>query len=138
MNSGKGNTNFKVSTIDDAVEGEQEVQSQKVTITDHGDNFSGDKVELTIHQGEGEVGGQPVFLQVNGANVLIPRGLKVEIADELKHALDNAVYTVYECAKDGSTKAREVKRFNYTVHKFIPAAVVSADAPAAPAARAKK
>jgi hypothetical protein len=135
MQNGKGSSGSKVSTIDDVVDGDPEVQTQRVTITDHGDNFSGDKVELTIHQGEGEVGGQPVFLQVNGANVLIPRGIKVEIADELKHALDNAVYTVYECAKDGSTKAREVKRFNYTVHKFIPAADV---APAAPAARAKK
>ena len=134
MQNGKGNTNSKVSTIDDVVEGEHEVESQKVTMTDHGDNFSGDKVEITIHQGEGEVGGQPVFLQVNGANVLIPRGLKVEIADELKHALDNAVYTIYESAKDGSTKAREVKRFNYTVHKFIPAAEVTQ----ASAGRAKK
>ena len=115
------NKNSKVSTIDDVLEDEPEVQSQKVRVTDHGDNFSGDKVEITIHQGEGEVGGQPVFLQVNGANVLIPRGIKVEIADELKHALDNSVYTVYEGGKDGSTKAREVKRFNYTVHKFIAA-----------------
>jgi hypothetical protein len=133
MSNGKGNS--KVSTIDDVVDSEPEVQSQKVHVTDHGDNFSGDKVEITVHQGEGEVGGQPVFLQVNGANVLIPRGIKVEIADELKHALDNAVYSVYEGAKDGSTKERQVKRFNYTVHKFIPAADVD---PGAPAARARK
>jgi hypothetical protein len=113
--------NSKVTSIDDPVVGENEVESQKVTITDHGDNFSGNKVSLTIHQGEGEVGSQPVFVQVNGANVLIPRGIKVEIAEELKHALDNAVYTVYEGARDGTTKAREVKRFNYTVHEFLKA-----------------
>jgi hypothetical protein len=133
MSNGKGNS--KVSTIDDVVDSEPEVQSQKVHVTDHGDNFSGDKVEITVHQGEGEVGGQPVFLQVNGANVLIPRGIKVEIAEELKHALDNAVYSVYEGAKDGSTKERQVKRFNYTVHKFIPAESTESGASAT---RAKK
>jgi len=113
--------NSKVTSIDDPEVEQAEVEAHKVAITDHGDNFSGKKVSLTIHQGEGEVGSQPVFVQVNGANALIPRGIKVEIAEELKHALDNAVYTVYEGAKDGTTRAREVKRFNYTVHAFIDA-----------------
>ena len=113
--------NTKVTSIDDVQEDAPDADVQEVHVSDHNDAFSGDKVTLTIHQGEGEIGSQPVFLQVNGANVLIPRGIEVKIAAELKHALDNAIYSVYEGAKDGSTKERKVKRFNYTVSQFHPA-----------------
>lgn len=114
-------TNTKVTSIDDVQDDAPVADVQDVHVSDHNDAFSGDKVTLVIHQGEGEIGSQPIFLQVNGANVLIPRGVEVKIAAELKHALDNAVYSVYEGAKDGSTKERKVKRFNYSVIQLHPA-----------------
>lgn len=104
-----------VTSIDDPVEIPDTPNAEALAITDHGDNFSGDKVELTIHSDTGEAGRQAVFVGINGVGFNIPRDTAVAVPVEIVTQLDNAMQTIYEGIEGGGTREREVKRFSTTV-----------------------
>ena len=103
-----------VTTIDDAP---KSVDTKKVQDIDHkaDDAISGDKAEVTIHAGEGELGRQAVFLAINGHGFNIPRGVACRVPVEVIEVLENATMVVYEPTAAGQNIEREVKRFSYTV-----------------------
>ncbi len=106
--------NTTITSIDDTPVVVAETAPVVVAVTDNGDNFAGKRVTVTIHQGEGELGRQAVFLGLNGHGFNIPRGVPVDLPVEAVEILDNATQTVYE-NMGGQTTEREVKRFSYTV-----------------------
>lgn len=104
-----------VTTIDDAPEVVIKKKPDMIAVADNGDNFSGNKVDITIHQGEGEVGSQAVFIGLNGDGFNVPRGIRVSVPKEVAHILENTEQTVYESIK-GQVKERQVRRFSFTIH----------------------
>lgn len=104
-----------ITSIDDAPKAVEIPKTLKVDVTDTGDNLTGDRMDVTINQGEGEAGRQAVYLGINGNGMNIPRGKRVSLPAEAVHVLENAVQTVYESI-DGKSVEREVPRFSYIVH----------------------
>jgi hypothetical protein len=109
------NSDTKITSIDDEQIAIDEPTAAPIKITDHGDNFSGDKVELTIHSGEGKAGRQAVFIGINGHGLNVPRDIPVVVAQEVVDQLDNCTMTMYEALEGGVMAEREVKRFSTTV-----------------------
>lgn len=105
----------QITSIDDEPTIIDEPTAAPIKITDHGDNFTGDKVELTIHSGEGAAGRQAVFIGINGHGLNVPRDIAVVVAQEVVDQLDNCTMTVYEALAGGVMAEREVKRFSTTV-----------------------
>lgn len=103
-----------ITSIDDEPTVVDTPTAVTIDVTDHGDNMSGERVQVTIQQGEGEIGRQAVFLGINGHGFNIPRGKPVSLPVEAVHILDNATQTVYETV-GGKSVEREVPRFAYTV-----------------------
>lgn len=104
-----------ITSIDDVVETIDQPKVETLAITDHGDHFSGERMELTIHSDQGEAGRQAVFVGINGVGFNIPRDTPVDVPIEVIQQLDNAVQVVYEGIEGGGTREREVKRFSTTV-----------------------
>ena len=74
--------------------------------------LSGKMVELTIGQGEGDIGKQPVFINLNDDNILVPRGVKCLVPVEFAEIIQNAVMVVSESL--GILKSdRDVQRFSF-------------------------
>lgn len=107
-----------VTSIDDPVEIHDTPIADTLAITDHGDNFSGDKVELTIHSDTGEAGRQAVFVGINGVGFNIPRDIPNVVPMEVVTQLENCMQTIYEGIEGGGTREREVKRFSTTVRQI--------------------
>ncbi len=105
----------QVTTIDDAPSAPPAVKPKTITVSEHGASFSGERVTVTITQGEGVLGKQPVYLSVNGGNgnALVPRGVPCDLPVELFEVLKNAVHTVYEPDENGHVHERSVPRFGY-------------------------
>lgn len=121
-NSTHGNSNSgssSISTIDDEPDSERDTpapsSARTIAVADHGDQMTGEKVELTLFQSEGDNGSQPVFIGLNGHGTLIPRGVRVKIPVEVVDILDNAVQTLYTNVNNVMVP-REVKRYAYTLH----------------------
>lgn len=106
-----------ITTLDDndtPDEVRESSKPEKIRVSDHGNSMNGERVELTLHAGEGEVGRQAVFLGINGHGFNIPRSIAVDVPVEVIEILDNATMTVYEQI-DNKVYEREVKRFSYNV-----------------------
>jgi hypothetical protein len=101
-----------VTTIDDAPKHVDIPAAVVLRGSDEGDNLSGERVELTIHPGEGENGRDPVFIGLNGTGYQIPRGIPVNVPAELVGILNDAKPLIYEAA-GAAVRAREVQRFSY-------------------------
>jgi hypothetical protein len=86
-----------------------------VKVSGNDNQLSGEKMILTVAQGQGDGGGECVDVQVNGYLYQIPRGVPCEVPMEVVHILDNAVETKYDPAPgvNGEYKTREVPRFSY-------------------------
>lgn len=110
-----------ITTIDDAPKHIEPVAVSQLKANNDGDVLSGERVELTINQGEGDQGREPVFIGLNGTGYQVPRDTPVEVPVELLHILENAVQTVYE-ANGNTTRARQVKRFSYNARPVLKAA----------------
>lgn len=108
-------TTTKATSIDDEPAQDDVVQAQEVAVTDHGDNFCGEYVQLTINSGEGTAGRQAVFVGINGYGLNIPRDTPVKVPVEVVQQLDNCMMTIYESVEGGGVKPREVNRFSTTV-----------------------
>lgn len=105
-----------VTTIDDEPAKVEIKKALDIAVTDNADAMTGERVEVNIQPGEGEVGKQAVFLSINGHPMNIPRGIPVNLPIEAVEILDNATQVVYEHDKaSGKMLEREVKRFAYTV-----------------------
>jgi hypothetical protein len=102
-----------ITTIDDAPKAVESVAVAHLQANNDGDVLSGERAELTIHQGSGEDGREPVFIGLNGTGYQVPRDTPVNVPVELLHILNNAVQTVYEANGNGA-RARDVKRFAFT------------------------
>lgn len=102
-----------VTTIDDAPAVVETPRAKKIAVTDHADGMTGEKMEVTIHAGEGEQGRQAVFLSLNGYGFNIPRGVPSIVPVEVVDILDNATMTKYEPGANGTMIEHEVKRFSY-------------------------
>jgi hypothetical protein len=103
-----------ITSIDDEPKAVVVAKAKNIAVANTGDHMSGEKMEVTIHQGEGELGRQAVFLGINGEGTLVPRGVPCKLPVELVEILDNATMTVYEPTTNGQTIEREVKRYSYT------------------------
>jgi|GEM_PF-2238750 len=119
--TGTNTTATSVTTIDDAPEVASEKKVDAIAVPDIGNNMSGDRLDVTLHQGEGEAGSQAVFIGLNGQGFNMPRGIRVSVPAEVVHILENAEQTVYDTTK-GKTVERQIKRFSYTVHGPSPKA----------------
>ena len=112
-----------ITSIDDPQD-EALVQSEAapaIAISDTLSVFSGERAELTINSGEGEVGKQAVFLGINGHGFNIPRDKTVNVPKEVVDQLDNCTMTIYESTTGGATQERIVKRFAYSSRILAPA-----------------
>jgi len=103
-----------VTTIDDTAPVKAAPRAKDIPVSDAGDNLSGEKMEVIINAGEGEIGRQAVFLSINGHGLLIPRGVPCLVPTEVVEILDNATQVIYEPGEGGKVIEREVKRFSYT------------------------
>ena len=111
------NQNTQISTLDD----EPEVQLDKpaahvVTGTTHDAELSGEKVNIIIHEQDGDTGREAVFASVNGVAYQIPRGIECAVPVEVLHVLDNSVQKIYEAMPNGETRERTLRRFNHQNH----------------------
>ena len=76
------------------------------------------KVKVVFLNTDGAAGKQPIFAQLNGNSILIPRNEEGVIdVDWLRGVFDNAVVTEYENGPDGRgiTTPRSVPRYPYQV-----------------------
>ena len=102
-----------VTSIDDDEPAPVLAKAVELKLTDHGDNFTGRKAEVTIQSGSDVLSRQAVFLSINGASFLIPRDVPVVVPAEVVEVLNNAVMSVYE--KNGNTLIeRRVKRHSFS------------------------
>lgn len=110
-------TDTSITTIDDAQKAVEPPAAVALHVADQGDKLSGKRIELTVHQGEGDMGKQPLFVGLNGTGFNIPRGIPVSVPVEVIEILDNAMMTVYESVA-GLTRGREVKRYSYNTREL--------------------
>lgn len=110
-----------VTTIDDPQKQVEPPATVVLRGADEGDQLSGERVELTIHPGEGENGRDAVFVGLNGTGYQIPRGVPVNVPAELVEILDNAKPIVHE-GTGGNVRSREVQRFSYNARQVAKAA----------------
>lgn len=108
------NQNTQISTLDDAPEAQfEEPVAHIVTGTTHDAELSGEKVNIIIHEQEGDTGREAVFVSVNGVAYQIPRGIVCAVPVEVLHVLDNSVQKIYESLPNGETRERTLRRFNH-------------------------
>ncbi len=79
-----------------------------------GDGMSGRKLRVTIHQGQDDLGREPVFVGLNGYSYLIKRGEEVEVPEEVVAILQSAVQSHFENTKAGLIE-RKVPRHSMSV-----------------------
>jgi hypothetical protein len=115
--STKKNENTQISTLDDAPYADQSAPvAHVVTGSTHDDALSGDKVNIVIHEQEGDAGREAVFVSVNGVGYQIPRGIVCAVPVEVLHVLDNSVQKIFESLPNGETRERALRRFNHQNH----------------------
>jgi hypothetical protein len=106
------NQDSSITTIDDAPPATVPVAATTLAVNNDRGVLSGERIELTINQTDGENGREPVFVGLDGIGYQIPRGVPVNVPVELLEILDNAVQTVYE-STGTVARPREVKRYSY-------------------------
>lgn len=107
-----------VTTIDDEPKPVEIKKGLDIAVVDHGDNMSGEKVQITIANGVGELGRQAVFLSLNGHGFNVPRGVPCVVPVEVADILENATMTEYEAGANGVAIEREVQRFSYSIKQL--------------------
>ena len=109
-----GEANVKVN---DLFKEEHVVAAMKSDII----NISAEKrVKIIVHNQEGAMGTQPVFVALNGLGMYIPREVEVAIPESILAVLENATETRYyrEVIDDvpkGPILSREVRRFPFSI-----------------------
>ena len=114
----------KISTIDDAPDEATKPVASKSTTTakravkvdGHDIALSGKKLTITIHASELENGHDAVPIGLNGYMYQVPRGIPVEVPEELVGILKNAQTTSYHPGRDGTLIERTTNRFAFSTH----------------------
>lgn len=91
-------------------------EASAIKASNHDSELTGKKVTVTFSEAEGDNGADAIFASLNGYAYQIPRGIPVEIPEELLSVFANAKMTLVETAQGGGTKTRSVNRFQYSVH----------------------
>lgn len=78
--------------------------------------LSGKKKTITIHTSEVEGGHDAVPIGLNGYMYQVPRGMPVEVPEELVSILENAKVSTYHPSKDGQIVERVSNRFAFSAH----------------------
>ena len=81
----------------------------------HDGGMSGVTKVINIYASEQEGGNFAVLLGHNGVMYQIPRGIEVEVPEEIVDILRNAITTVTLPAEAGGVTTREVPRYNFQV-----------------------
>lgn len=114
----------KVTTLDDsAAMADQLVASnlrakstaKSVKGANHDGALSGKARIVTIHPTNDEGGSEAVFLSLNGYAYQIPRGMPIEVPEEVVQILKNAKQELTSFGKDGSLITRETQRFPFSI-----------------------
>jgi hypothetical protein len=78
--------------------------------------LSGKKKTITIHVSDAENGQDAVPIGLNGYMYLVPRGVPVEVPEEIVGILENAKTSTFHPSKDGDLVERVHNRFAFSVH----------------------
>lgn len=113
------------TTLDDAVPASQPAKASEPDVV-QGANFdealSGDMVEVTIFPGSDDIGKLPVFLGLNSYAYNAPRGKPVIIPKEVfDSCIVNARVDILSARQGGGIDSTTAQRFQYQVHREIPA-----------------
>ena len=101
----------------DSVESDAPVEKGvEVASKTRGSGLSGKKVDITIHNGDGDSGKLPVDVGVNGYLWRIKRNMRVTVPIEVVGVLQNAVQAQYSKGEKNAEIKSEVPRFPMTVH----------------------
>ena len=115
----------QISSIDDdapvaqtAAAGKSAGGKRQPKVDGHDIALSGKKKTITIHTSDAEGGHDAVPIGLNGYMYQVPRGMPVEVPEELVHILENAKTSTYHPAGNGSTELieRVSNRFAFSVH----------------------
>lgn len=114
----------QVTTIDDTpsaatTAAKQPAAAKRVPKVDgHDIALSGTKKTITIHASNEEGGQDAVPIGLNGYMYQVPRGVPVEVPEELVQILENAKTSSYHPAGPGKTELieRVHNRFAFSVH----------------------
>lgn len=82
--------------------------------------MSGNKVEITVHSGESDQSKLEVFVSVNDYEARFPRDLAVILPEEAAACITEAVFDHLVRDAAGGIVNKPIRRFQYTVHRFIP------------------
>lgn len=113
----------KVTTLDDAAALADGAVTSKtapksaakaVKGENHDSALTGKKRVVTIHPTNDEGGSDAVFLALNGYAYQIPRGIPVEVPEEVLQILKNAKMEIMSFGKDGEVLVRETQRFPFS------------------------
>ena len=113
--------NTQVSDIDSAPEASAPASKAAAKRTAKVDGFdialSGKKKTITIHTSEAEGGHEAVPIGLNGYMYQVPRGIPVEVPEELVLILENAKVTTFHPSKEpGQFVERTSNRCAFSVH----------------------
>ncbi|MBU3577577.1 hypothetical protein [Polynucleobacter sp. UK-Kesae-W10] len=111
----------KISSIDDALNtpsaSKPAAPKKAVKGQNHDVALSGKTRTITVHTSEAEGGHEAVFLSINGFGYQIPRGIPVEVPEEVLQVLENAKTTSYHPGdKAGEFVERTAHRFAFSAH----------------------
>lgn len=114
----------KVTTLDDSAAMADDVvatptrskaATKAVKGANHDAALTGKTRVVTIHPTNDEAGSDAVFLSLNGYAYQIPRGIPVEVPDEVVQILKNAKQELTSFGKGGELITRETQRFPFSV-----------------------
>jgi hypothetical protein len=107
----------QISTLDDMTDEALAAPAPTTIVgSSHDDALSGEKVNIIIHEQDGDAGQEAVFVGVNGVGYQIPRGKVVAVPVEVLHVLDNSVQKIFQSLPNGETQERSLRRFNHQSH----------------------
>jgi hypothetical protein len=114
----------KVTTLDDsaaladeavATTTKPKTAAKAVKGANHDTNLTGKMRVVTVHPTNDEAGSDAVFVSLNGYAYQIPRGIPVEVPDEVVQILKNAKQELMSFGKGGEIITRETQRFPFSV-----------------------
>lgn len=112
-------TSSQVTTLDSKPTAKASTDAAPAAIevkgSSHDAALSGERITITVHPGNDQLGSEAVFVSVNGYAYQIPRGVPCSVPVEVAEVLDNAQVTHYQAALAGGVTERVANRFQYNV-----------------------
>jgi hypothetical protein len=116
------NNDTQISSIDDdapvatAAAAKSTGAKRTPKVDGHDIALSGKKKTITIHTSDSEGGHDAVPIGLNGYMYQVPRGVPVEVPEELVFILENAKTSTYHPGKDSQLIERVSNRFAFSTH----------------------